>query len=93
MINITNFANDLFNKTTESGLQQMGEVFLPSVLIVWLIVLTLTIVLALFTLNKWKKFFLLFVLPQLVFLVLIILVFKFPFLPRLTADWFIGWLG
>lgn len=87
MLNMTTFANELFTKTTESGLQQIGNVFLPSVLIIWLLFVLLTFIIGLCTLKKWKKFVLIFVLPQIVFLVMILLIFKFPLLIQWSTEW------
>ena len=95
MINITTLTNDLANKTTEEGIKIIGEVFLPSVLIAWAVLIILTVIIAVCILKKKKgfqNFFLIFILPQLVFLVLILFIFIIPILPKWTSELMKGWL-
>ncbi len=82
------------NVSNEQGLKIIGETFFPSVLIAWVILFVLTIIIALCVLKKgFKNFFLIFILPQIVFLVLILFIFVIPVLPKWTADWMVGWLS
>jgi glucan phosphoethanolaminetransferase (alkaline phosphatase superfamily) len=94
MLNMTNFAMELANKTTEEGLKAIGEVYLPSILIAWGILLAVTIIIALCTLKKgWGNFFLIFILPQIIFFVILLFIFLVPTLPKWTSGWCKGWLS
>ena len=93
MLNITTFANELLSKTADEGIKAMGEVFLPSILIAWAALIILTLIIAMCILKKgWGNFFLIFILPQVVFLVLILFIFVIPVLPKWTSELMKGWL-
>ena len=94
MFNSTIFVNELANKTSEEVLKITGELFLPSILIIWFAILLITIIIALATIKRgWSNFFLIFILPNIIFLVLILFVFRIPILPEWTASWITGWLS
>jgi len=94
VLNMTAFANELLNKTTEEGIKVIGEVFLPSILIAWSILIILTLIIAACVLKKgWGNFFIIFILPQIVFFVLILFIFVIPVLPNWTSELMKGWLS
>ena len=94
MLNMTRFANELLNKTTEESIKAAGEIFLPSILIAWTILIILTLIIAIFILKKgWGNFFIIFIFPQIIFFVLILFIFVIPILPKWTSEWMVGWLS
>ena len=94
MLNMTTFANELLSKTAEESIKAMGEVFLPSILIAWTVLIILTLIIAVCVLKKgWGNFFIIFILPQIVFLVLILFIFVIPILPEWTSGWMTGWIN
>ena len=93
MINATAIGTELISLSQQEALKKMGEIFLPSILIAWLALLILTFLIALKLLKKsWAKFFAIFILPQLVFIIFLVFTFVFPILPEYTGHWFSGWL-
>jgi hypothetical protein len=94
MINATAIGQELITLSSEEALKRMGEIFLPSILIAWFILLALTVLIAIKVLKKgWSKFFAIFILPQLIFLIFLVFTFIFPILPKYTGDWFTGWIS
>ena len=93
MINNTLIAEELLKSTAEEGLKIMGEIFLPSMLIGILVTLVLMLLLGLITLRKgWGKFFIIFIIPLLIFVLIIIFTFIIPVIPKYTGDWLVGFI-
>ena len=91
MINNTLIAEELLKSTAEEGLKIMGEIFLPSMLIGILVTLVLMLLLGLITLRRgWGKFFIIFIIPLLIFILIIIFTFIIPVLPRISGEWMQG---
>jgi len=94
MFNATEIGQQLLNVSNEEALKIIGQVFMPSILIAWLITVVLTIIIALCILKKgFNNFFIIFILPNIVFLVLILFIFVIPIIPEWTANLMKGWLS
>ena len=93
MFNATEIGQQLMNVSSEHGLKIVGELFLPSILLAWAALIILTLIIAACVLKKgWGNFFVIFVLPQIIFFVLILFIFVVPVLPKWTYDLMKGWL-
>lgn len=94
MLNSTLICEQILEKSTEQSLKIIGEVFLPSFLLFWLGSLTLILIIGLAIIKKdLDKFFIVFIIPFLLGLVILIFTFVIPIIPKFTAGWFSGILG
>ena len=88
---MTELGTQLMNASTEEGLKIIGEIYMPSILIMLIAIFFITLMLGLIFVKKnFGNFVVIFLFPIIAAFIFLAIIFIFPMLPEWTASWFKG---